>query len=166
MNTTITEQKTAAQETADHKTAEHNTKAAKRSSFTRVLIRFKGDENRLNSLGQLNAPLARVAIFVIYFWFGILKAIGVSAAGPLVSAMWAKTVPFIPLPTFMILFSCYEMLIGTLFLIPRMERPAIGLLMLHICTTAMPLILLPGIVWQAALVPTMEGQYIIKNIVI
>jgi uncharacterized membrane protein YkgB len=135
-------------------------------SFTRVFIRFKGEEDRLRSLQLLNVRLARFAIFVVYFWFGILKAIGVSPAGPMVTEMWAKTVPFIPLPVFMILFSCYEMLIGILFLIPRMERPAIGLLLLHICTTAMPLLLLPNVVWQAALVPTMEGQYIIKNLAI
>ena len=142
------------------------TTIAGRVSLTSIFIRFAGDEDRFASLRLLNVPFARVAIFVVYFWFGILKLIGVSAAGPLVSAMWAKTVPFIPLPTFMILFSCYEMFIGILFLIPRMERPAIGLLLLHICTTAMPLVLLRGVVWQAAMVPSMEGQYIIKNVVI
>jgi hypothetical protein len=165
MKTTITDRKTAitgrTMPITDQKTT-----TADRGSFTRVFIRFKGDEDRFASLRLLNVPFARVAIFVVYFWFGILKALGVSAAGPLVTAMWAKTVPFIPLPTFMVLFSCYEMLIGILFLIPRMERPAIGLLLLHICTTAMPLVLLPGVVWQAALVPTMEGQYIIKNVAI
>jgi uncharacterized membrane protein YkgB len=142
------------------------TTIAGRVSLTRIFIRFAGNEDRFASLRLLNVPFARLAIFVVYFWFGILKLIGVSAAGPLVSAMWAKTVPFIPLPTFMILFSCYEMLIGILFLIPRMERPAIGLLLLHMCTTAMPLVLLRGVVWQAAMVPSMEGQYIIKNVVI
>jgi hypothetical protein len=30
----------------------------------------------------------------------------------------------------------------------------------------MPLVLLRGVVWQAAMVPSMEGQYIIKNVVI
>jgi uncharacterized membrane protein YkgB len=142
------------------------TTTADRRSFTPVLIHFHANEDHFASLRRMNAPFARLAIFVIYFWFGILKMIGVSAAGPLVSAMWSKTVPFIPLPTFMVLFSAYEMLIGILFLIPRMERHAIGLLLIHICTTAMPLVLLPGVVWQAAMVPTMEGQYIIKNVVI
>jgi uncharacterized membrane protein YkgB len=137
-----------------------------RSSLTRILFRYQLDEDRLAPLRVLNVRFARLAIFVVYFWFGILKTIGLSPAGPLVTAMWAKTVPFIPLPTFMILFSCYEMFIGILFLIPRMERHAIGLLLLHMVTTAMPLVLLRGVVWQAAMVPTMEGQYIIKNVAI
>jgi hypothetical protein len=77
-----------------------------------------------------------------------------------------KTIPFIPLPTFMALFSLYEMLIGVLFLVPKMERLAIGALLMHISMTVMPLVLLRGIVWQNFMVPSLEGQYIIKNIVI
>jgi uncharacterized membrane protein YkgB len=105
---------------------------------------------------HLNVPFARFALFVVYFWFGALKILGMSPAGPLVTALWLKT----------ILFASYEMLIGILFLIPRLERLAITCLLLHVCTTVMPLILLPGIVWQMFLVPSLEGQYIIKNIVI
>jgi uncharacterized membrane protein YkgB len=33
-------------------------------------------------------------------------------------------------------------------------------------TTVMPLFMLPSATWSAFLVPTMEGQYIIKNILI
>jgi uncharacterized membrane protein YkgB len=137
---------------------------------TKVIARFEnlGDDARglAATLSRMNMPFARLAIFVVYFWFGVLKMIGVSPAGPLVTALWMKTIPFIPLPTFMVLFSAYEMLIGVLFLIPKMERPAIGLLLLHISMTVMPLVLLRGIVWQNFMVPSLEGQYIIKNIVI
>jgi len=58
------------------------------------------------------------------------------------------------------------MLIGVMFLIPKLERPAIGLLLMHISMTVMPLVLLRGVVWQNFMVPSLEGQYIIKNIVI
>jgi uncharacterized membrane protein YkgB len=137
---------------------------------TRVIAGFEGLGEDARGLAvnfsRMNMPFARLALFVVYFWFGVLKMIGVSPAGPLVSALWMKTIPFIPLPTFMVLFSAYEMLIGVLFLIPKMEKPAIGLLLLHICMTVMPLVLLRGIVWQNFMVPSLEGQYIIKNIVI
>ena len=137
---------------------------------TKVIARFENLSDEARGLSatfsRMNMPFARLAIFVVYFWFGVLKMIGVSPAGPLVTALWMKTIPFIPLPTFMVLFSAYEMLIGVLFLIPRMERPAIGLLLLHISMTVMPLVLLRGIVWQNFMVPSLEGQYIIKNIVI
>jgi uncharacterized membrane protein YkgB len=128
--------------------------------------RYEGDAGFLSSVHHLNVPFARFALFVVYFWFGALKLLGMSPAGPLVTALWVKTIPFIPLNKFMMLFASYEMLIGILFLIPRLERLAITCLLLHVSTTVMPLILLPGIVWQMFLVPSLEGQYIIKNIVI
>jgi putative oxidoreductase len=40
------------------------------------------------------------------------------------------------------------------------------LLLLHVVLTLLPLLLLPGLTWQSPLVPTLEGQYIIKNLVI
>lgn len=52
----------------------------------------------------------------------------------------------------------------TLFLTKGFERIAIFLLGLHLFTTILPLIFLPDIAWQAFLAPTLEGQYIIKNI--
>ena len=58
------------------------------------------------------------------------------------------------------------MVIGVLFLVRGLERLAIFFLALHLVTTALPLIFLPQIAWQSFLVPTLEGQYIIKNILI
>src|SRR5215472_144797 len=95
------------------------------SVTTRVNGWRQGVRGLAETFGRMNMPFARLALFVVYFWFGVLKMVGVSPAGPLVTALWSKTIPFIPLPTFMVLFSAYEMLIGVLFLIPRMERPAI-----------------------------------------
>ncbi len=111
-------------------------------------------------------PFARFAIFLVYFWFGALKVFSTSPANPLVSALLSATMPFMTFHTFIILFGLFEMLIGVVFLIPRMERLAVLLLILHLVTTVMPLVLLPGIAWQRFMVPTLEGQYIIKNILI
>ena len=66
--------------------------------------------------------------------------------------------------TFLVIFSIYEMAIGILFLIPRLQRPAILLFSLHMVMTGMPLVLLPETSWQSFLTPTLEGQYIIKNL--
>ena len=120
----------------------------------------------INWLQTLEVPLARIAIFIVYFWFGSLKLLGVSLAAPLVQALFERTITFMPFGVFYFLFSLFEVLIGVLFLIRGMERAAILLLLLHLITTAMPLIFLPHITWQAFLVPTIEGQYIIKNILI
>ncbi len=112
---------------------------------------------------QVSVLFARVALFVIYFWFGLLKIVGQSPASPMVEHLLSRTMPFMSLGLFMILFGLFEMLIGILFLIPGFERPALVLFFIHMIVCALPLFLL-GEVWTRALVPTLEGQYIIKNL--
>ena len=107
---------------------------------------------------------ARLALFIIYFWFGILKVASASPAGPLVVEMVNKTIPFISPDHFLTLFGLFEMLIGILFLFPKFRKIALGLFIFHMITTFMPLILLPHMVWESFLTPTLEGQYIIKNL--
>jgi uncharacterized membrane protein YphA (DoxX/SURF4 family) len=107
----------------------------------------------------------RIALFIIYAWFGILKIVGMSPATPLVTALMAKTVPsFIPPHVFLILLGSFETLIGLMFLFPRLQKPATILFVLHMLMVWSPLVLTPGMVWQALFVPTLEGQYIIKNL--
>lgn len=108
----------------------------------------------------------RFSIFVIYFWFGFLKVIGESPANPLVKALMQKTLPFLTFEQFIIAFGIFEMIIGLAFLFPRFQKIAVALLLIHMVTTAMPLFLVKKAVWSSMLVPTLEGQYIIKNIAI
>lgn len=110
--------------------------------------------------------MTRFALFVVFFWFGILKLLGVSPAGPLVLALLAKTLPFIAPALFMKIFAVYEMAIGILFLFPRATKIAIILTIIHLIMTTAPLVLLPGLTWSGWFIPTLEGQYIIKNIMI
>ena len=74
--------------------------------------------------------------------------------------------PFFTFDVFIIILAIVEVTIGILFLIPKTERIAVVMLVLHMFTTILPLFLLPEIVWQGFLIPTLEGQYIIKNIVV
>ena len=126
----------------------------------------KIDPHIINCFRKYEIILARLAIFVVYFWFGFLKIIGFSPATPLVQALFEKTIDFMPFSTFYILFAIFEVVIGTLFLIRGLERVAILMLGLHLITTAMPLVLLPQIAWQGFMIPTLEGQYMIKNVLI
>ncbi len=68
--------------------------------------------------------------------------------------------------TFFILFGLFECLIGILFLIRGAERIVIPLLFMHMATTFMPLFMLREETWSGFMVPTLEGQYIIKNLLI
>lgn len=111
-------------------------------------------------------PFARIALFIVFFWFGFIKLIGASPASPLAEALTAKTVGlefFWPLFLFLALIEC---IIGLLFLIPKAVRVVVPLLLIHMLVVCSPLVLVPEATWQAPFVPTLEGQYIIKNIVI
>ncbi len=121
------------------------------------------DSRILFFLQKISVPFARCALFVVYFWFGLLKVIGMSPASDMVKHLLTITMPFMPFTTFIILFGLFEMLIGILFLFPRFERVAFGLFVLHMITTFLPLFFMSE-VWSTTLVPTLEGQYIIKNL--
>ncbi len=113
---------------------------------------------------KISLPLARLAIFIVFAWFGYLKIIGVSAANPLVNDLLERTLPFITFDQFIVLFGIYEILIGFLFIVPKMERLAIFLLIPHLVMTSLPLFMLKELGWESFGVPTLEGQYIIKNL--
>ena len=111
-------------------------------------------------------PVARIALFVVFFWFGFIKLLGLSPAGPLAEALTARTVGvelFAPLFMGIALLEC---IIGILFLIPKAVRIVIPLLFFHLLVVCSPLVLVPNMTWHAPLVPTLEGQYIIKNVII
>lgn len=124
------------------------------------------DASIIHWLRKASIPAGRIAIFIVYTWFGLLKVIGLSPAGPLVQQLFAATIHFMPFATFYILFAWFEVLIGVMFLIPKLTRFVFPLLVIHMITTFLPLIFLPGATWSGFMVPTMDGQYILKNLVI
>lgn len=126
--------------------------------FDRTLIRY---------VQRISPILSRLALATVFFWFGLLKVLGLSPAMDLVHALFDQTLSAItPLAPFYVFFAWFEVLIGWLFLFPKTERYVTPLLLIHMATTFLPLILLPNVAWTAPFVPTLEGQYIIKNLVI
>lgn len=115
---------------------------------------------------KMSVPFTRIGIFIIFYWFGILKIIGAGQANGIVQRLFEETIPFMSFDIFLICFGIFECVIGVLFLIKGLERVVIPLLVLHMFTTFGPLVFLPHETWQSFLVPTLEGQYIIKNLVI
>jgi uncharacterized membrane protein YkgB len=113
--------------------------------------------------------LLRIALGIVFFWFGALKLVpGASPAealagetierlsGGLVSA--ATAVPALAL---------WEMAIGIGLFIGRGMRVTLLLLFVQMLGTVTPLFLFPTETFsQFPWVPTLEGQYIIKNVVI
>lgn len=124
------------------------------------------DTRIIHFFRRISMPAARVGLFVVFFWFGALKVVGLSPATPLVHDLFAQIMPHVDFGSFLVAFGLFECLIGIFFLIRGAERIVIPLLFVHMLTTVMPLFLLSSETWAGFLVPTLEGQYIIKNLVI
>lgn len=105
----------------------------------------------------------RYSLAVIFIWFGILKPLGVSPAAGLA----AETVPWIGEQIWIPLLGFWEVAIGICFLYKPLIRVAIPLLALHMAGTFLPFVLLPGTTFiDFPFVLTLEGQYIVKNLVL
>jgi uncharacterized membrane protein YkgB len=106
--------------------------------------------------------IMRIALAIVYIWFGGLKVIGLSPAGELVkeTVFWFRPELFIP-----VLGIC-EVLIGLGLLIRRFVPITILLLLLHMMATLFPLFILTDACFDTfPYRPTLVGQYIIKNLV-
>lgn len=124
----------------------------------------KFDANLIGLAARLGVPFLRTSLGVVFVWFGALKFFGhLSPAYDLIAATvyWLRPEIIVPI------LGGWEVAIGICFLIPPLTRLAILLLALQIPGTFLPLVLLPDIcftVFPFGL--TLEGQYIVKNLVI
>src|SRR5581483_6920320 len=92
-------------------------------------------------------PAARIAIFVIYFWFGLLKLLGLSPATPLALALTNRTIGGQYFnASFKTLAAC-ECLIGILILIPALTKIAVAFVMIHLVIVSAPLVLVTDVAW-------------------
>lgn len=116
------------------------------------------------NIKQISVLIARLALCIIYVWFGALKIIGQSPASEMVKTVLHNTMPFLPFSSFIVLFGIFEIVIGILFVVPGWEKPAFILFAIHMLTTTLPLFMMAKFIWTGILIPTFEGQYIIKNL--
>ncbi|HYE77813.1 MAG TPA: hypothetical protein VEI97_07495 [bacterium] len=108
-------------------------------------------------------PYLRLSLGAVYVWFGALKIIGLSPAEDLVrrTVTWWAPELFVPF------LGWWEVAIGVGLLYRPLIRLAILLLFLQMPGTVLPLFLLPELTWiRPGWAPTLEGQYIIKNLVL
>ena len=129
------------------------------------------DARIASTLRRHGVRLLRIAIGLVFLWFGALKLVpGLSPAEALVKA----TVPFVDADAFYPILAVWEVLIGAFLLFRPTVRAALLLLALQMPGTFLPLVVLPEVCFSAypfaspldAFALTMEGQYIVKNIVL
>ena len=121
------------------------------------------DDSITTQMDRWGVPVLRTAIAVVFVWFGALKVFGISPAGELVAA----TVYVVDPAVFVPVLGVWEVVIGLCLLYRPLIRLGIFLLFLQLPGTFLPLVLLPDVVFTAFPYGlTVEGQYIIKNLVI
>lgn len=105
----------------------------------------------------------RVSLAIIFIWFGGLKFFGISPANDLV----AHTVYWVSPDVFIPILAVWEVAIGICLLFRPMIRVALFLLFLQMPGTMLPLIVLPQVCFtHFPFGLTLEGQYIIKNLIL
>jgi uncharacterized membrane protein YkgB len=106
----------------------------------------------------------RLALGVIFIWFGALKLLGVSPVLSLVQ----KTYTFLPLHAFFLLLSIWEIGIGCGLIFRRALRCTLLLLCMHLMGTFIALLQAPPLFFfnNNPLLLTSEGEFVIKNLVL
>ena len=105
----------------------------------------------------------KLSLALVFIWFGALKVIGTSPANELV----ARTVYWVSPDWFVPFLGWWEILIGVCLLFKPLIRFGILIMAIQMAGTFLPLILLPEVVYNGNLFSlTLEGQYIIKNLVL
>lgn len=122
------------------------------------------DRNITEWLAEHGLTILRVALGIVFVWFGVLKFFPeISPADQLIR----RTIYFIDPAVFIPILAVWETLIGLGLIIGKFMRITLLLLFLQMPGTALPLLILPEETWTIFPVGlTLEGQYIVKNLVL
>jgi uncharacterized membrane protein YphA (DoxX/SURF4 family) len=113
--------------------------------------------------------LLRVGLGVVFFWFGAIKLMpGLSPAHDLAArTIGVLTFGLLPPNISVPVLAIWECAIGLGLISGKFMRVTIFLLLVQMLGTLTPLALFPRETWRVfPIAPTLEGQYIIKNIVL
>lgn len=120
-------------------------------------------------LARAGVPALRLSLGIVFLWFGVLKFFpGLSPAQDLAARTVERitlglVAPEVALPV----LAGWESLIGLGLLTGRFLRATLFLLAVQMAGTVTPLLLFPAETFtRFPFAPTLEGQYIIKNVVL
>jgi uncharacterized membrane protein YkgB len=127
------------------------------------------DVRLTNWMARYGVLLLRISVGIVFFWFGILKFFPNLSPAEELATRTIEVLSFglvkanISLPV----LATWEVLIGLGLITGKFMRATILLLFLQMMGTVTPLFLFPNETFtQFPYAPTLEGQYIIKNVVL
>ncbi len=120
-------------------------------------------------MADYGVRLLRISLGIVFLWFGVLKFFpGFSPASDLVAqTIHSLTFGLIPPKIALLVIATWESLIGLGLILGLFLRATLLLLWVQMLGTITPLFLFPDLAFtRIPYAPTLEGQYIIKNIVL
>lgn len=127
------------------------------------------DTRITNWMAKYGIVLLRMSLGIVFFWFGVLKFFPDLSPAQELATRTISTLTFgivtpnISLP----LLALWECVIGLGLITGKFMRITLLLLLVQMMGTVTPIFLFPGEVFtRIPYAPTLEGQYIIKNMVL
>ncbi|MEX2238427.1 MAG: hypothetical protein WEB00_12940 [Dehalococcoidia bacterium] len=131
------------------------------------------DERMRRFMARWGILAVRLALGILYVWFGVLKLFDRSP----IKALIEEAYPFLPYPETVYGLGALEVLIGAGLLVPLLPiasgtaglltRVTLGLLWIQLVGTVSPALLAPGRIWDDyPPLLTLEGEFVAKNIVL
>ena len=127
------------------------------------------DKNLTAHMARHGITLLRLSVGIIFLWFGFLKFFpGLSPAEDLAArTIQVLSFGWVPPPIALTLLAAWECAVGLGLILGVYLRATLLLLWLQMAGTVTPLFIFPQEVFsQLPYAPTLEGQYIIKNLVL
>jgi len=124
----------------------------------------KLDNTVIGFVREYSIPILRIALGVVFVWFGVLKVVGVSPVADLV----AKTLYFLPPRVAVVGMGAVELIIGVGLVTGIAVRLVLLLFIVQMVGTFLALIIRPDMAFQGGnpLILSVHGEFIIKNLVL
>lgn len=112
--------------------------------------------------------ILRISVAIVFFWFGFLKFFGATSPAEDIArdTLALLTFDVIPPDIALVLLAVLECSIGVGLLVRKFLRYVIPVLYFQMAGAVLPLFVFPDQCWSDGFVPTLLGQYIIKNIIL
>ena len=122
------------------------------------------DRHFIHEMHVWAIPVLRVALGIVFLWFGALKLMDASPVVTMLSETWS----FVPTQGFVLVLGILECLIGLGLIFKITLRATLFLLWLQMLGTLITPLLAPGMFFFHGnpFLLTMEGEFIVKNLVL
>lgn len=115
-------------------------------------------------LRRTSVPALRVALGLVFVWFGALKVTGDSPAGDLV----AGVLPWLPADPLVVGLGGFEVLLGLVVIAGYRVTLAMAVMVAHLLGTFLVFVSMPEVAYLGdnPMLVTIEGEFVAKNLVL